>query len=97
MNYNRLTNTNKEEYDPELDFCTGCKYYGEPNGCNRPDGTCDSYDRFIETYQRLEALEDKNERINADRKEALMRSCLNQFEEYYQPILRNKIYESFNL
>ncbi len=32
----------------------------------------------------VEALEDKNERINADRKEALMRSCLNQFEEYIQ-------------
>lgn len=32
----------------------------------------------------VEALEDKNERVNADRKEALMRSCLNQFEEYIQ-------------
>jgi len=32
----------------------------------------------------VEALEDKNERINPDRKEALMRSCLNQFEEYIQ-------------
>ena len=32
----------------------------------------------------VEAIEDKNERINADRKEALMRSCLNQFEEYIQ-------------
>lgn len=61
MKYKRLTNTDREEYDPELDFCTGCKYYGEPNGCNRPNGTCDSYDRFIETYQRLEALEDKIE------------------------------------
>lgn len=33
---------------------------------------------------QVEAIEDKNERINADRKEALMRSCLNQFEEYIQ-------------
>ena len=32
----------------------------------------------------VEALEDKNERINADRKEALLRSCLNLFEEYIQ-------------
>ena len=32
----------------------------------------------------VESLEDKNERINPDRREALMRSCLNQFEEYIQ-------------
>ena len=37
--YKRLTNNNPEEYNPELDFCAGCKYYGEPNGCNRPNGT----------------------------------------------------------
>ena len=61
MKYKRLTNTNREEYNPELDFCTGCKYYGEPNGCNRPNGTCDNYDRFMETYQRLEEIEDKIE------------------------------------
>lgn len=61
MKYKRLTNTNIEEYNPELDFCAGCKYYGEPNGCNRPHGTCDNYDRFIETYQRLEELETKIE------------------------------------
>lgn len=30
----------------------------------------------------VETLEDKKERISADRKEALMRSCLTQFEEY---------------
>ena len=32
----------------------------------------------------VETVEDKNERINPDRREALMRSCLNQFEEYIQ-------------
>ena len=32
----------------------------------------------------VEAMEDKKERINADRLEALLRSCLNQFEEYIQ-------------
>ena len=59
--YKRLTNNNLEEYDPEYDFCVGCKYFGEPNGCNRPNGTCDSYDRFIEIYNRLAELEDKIE------------------------------------
>ena len=59
--YKRLTNNNLEEYDPEYDFCIGCKYFGEPNGCNRPNGTCDSYDRFIEIYNRLAELEDKIE------------------------------------
>ena len=59
--YKRLTTNNLEEYDPEYDFCIGCKYFGEPNGCNRPNGTCDSYDRFIEMYIRLAELEDKIE------------------------------------
>lgn len=61
MSYKRLTNYNLEEYDPEYDFCIDCKYFGEPNGCNRPNGTCDNYDRFIETYNRLAELEDKIE------------------------------------
>ena len=51
--YKRLTNNNLEEYDPEYYFCIGCKYFGEPNGCNRPNGTCDSYERFLETYNYL--------------------------------------------
>lgn len=59
--YKRLTNNNLEEYDPEYDFCIGCKYFGEPNGCNRPNGTCSNYERFIETYNRLAELEDKIE------------------------------------
>lgn len=57
--YKRLTNNNLEEYDPEYDFCVGCKYFGEPNGCNRWNGTCGNYERFIETYNRLADLEDK--------------------------------------
>ena len=56
--YKRLTNNNLEEYDPEYDFCIDCKYFGEPNGCNRPNGTCGNYERFIETYNRLAGLED---------------------------------------
>lgn len=59
--YKRLTNNNLEEYDPEYDFCIGCKYFGEPNGCNRPNGTCSNYERFMETYNRLAELEDKIE------------------------------------
>jgi len=61
MKYRRLTNNNRDEYDAEYDFCCDCKYFGEPCGCNRPNGTCDNYDRFIETYNRLAELEDKIE------------------------------------
>ena len=61
--YKRLTNNNRDEYDPEYDFCIGCKYFGEPNGCNRPNGTCDNYDRFIEMYTRLTELEDQKKKI----------------------------------
>lgn len=60
-NYKRLTNNNSDEYDTEYDFCCGCQYFGEPCGCNRPNGTCDNYDRFLETYDRLTELEDKIE------------------------------------
>ena len=68
--YKRLTNNNLEEYNPEYDFCVGCKYFGEPNGCNRPNGTCDDYERFNETYNRLAELEDKIESGElCDRKE----------------------------
>ena len=59
MDYKRLTNNNRDEYDPEYDFCCDCKYFGEPCGCNRQNGTCDNYDRFLETYNRLVELEDK--------------------------------------
>ena len=61
--YKRLTNNNRDEYDPEYDFCIDCKYFGEPNGCNRPNGTCDNYDRFIEMYNRLAELEDQGKQI----------------------------------
>lgn len=59
--YKRLTNNNRDEYDPEYDFCCDCKYFGEPCGCNRPNGTCGNYDRFLETYNRLAEFEDKIE------------------------------------
>lgn len=59
--YRRLTNNNRDEYDSEYDFCCDCKYFGEPCGCNRPNGTCGNYDRFLETYNRLAELEDKIE------------------------------------
>ena len=60
--YKGLTNNNRDEYDPEYDFCCDCKYFGEPCGCNRPNGTCGNYDRFLETYNRLAELEDKIEK-----------------------------------
>ena len=61
MTYKRLTNNHYCEYDVEYDFCRGCEYFGEPCGCNRPNGTCDNYERFLETYSRLAELEDKIE------------------------------------
>ena len=61
MKYERLTNPNIEEYNPEYDFCCDCKYYGEPNGCNRTNGECANYERFMEMYTRLTDLEDKIE------------------------------------
>lgn len=45
----------------KYDFCCGCKYYGEPNGCNRWNGECANYERFMEMYDRLAELEDKIE------------------------------------
>lgn len=59
--YKRLTNPNIEEYNIEIDFCTGCPYHGEPNGCNREQGECGNYERFCEMYDRLSELEDKIE------------------------------------
>lgn len=51
----RITNRN---FYPELEFCINCKYYGEPNGCNRIEGSCDNYDIFVESYNKLKELED---------------------------------------
>lgn len=51
----RITNRN---FYPELEFCINCKYYGEPNGCNRVEGSCDNYDIFVESYNKLQELED---------------------------------------
>ena len=61
MKNERLTNKNLDEYNPEYDFCVGCEHFGEPNGCNRWNGTCGNYERFMETYNRLAELEDKIE------------------------------------
>ena len=73
--YKRLTNNNLEEYDPEYDFCIDCKYFGEPNGCNRPNGTCGNYDRVIEMYNRLAELEDKIEDGTLVPKYSVVESC----------------------
>lgn len=62
MNYKRLTNNNRDEYDPEYDFCCDCKYFGEPCGCNRQNGACGNYNRFLEIYNYLAKLEDKIEK-----------------------------------
>lgn len=73
--YKRLTNNNVEEYDLEYDFCCDCKYFGEPCGCNRPNGTCGNYDRFLETYSRLVELEDKIENGILVPKYLVVKSC----------------------
>lgn len=35
--YKRLTNNNRNEYDPEYDFCCDCKYCGEPKYGEKKD------------------------------------------------------------
>ena len=44
--------------DFENDFCHDCEYYGEPNGCNRSQGTCLPYDWCQEAWDKLAAHED---------------------------------------
>lgn len=61
MEYKRLTNNNVDEYSPEYDFCMGCEFYGKYHSCDRPNGICANFERFIETYDRLAELEDKLE------------------------------------
>lgn len=50
----RLTRANEER------FCQGipCHFYGEPNGCNAPNGYCDSYCYFTSIADRLASYED---------------------------------------
>ena len=53
----KLTRTGQ---DFENEFCSGCDcvYYGEPNGCNHPDGNCGSYTYFTLVADRLAEYED---------------------------------------
>lgn len=55
----RLTRTGQ---DFENELCSGCDcvYYGEPNGCNHPDGNCGSYTYFTLVADRLAEYEDSN-------------------------------------
>ena len=45
------------EWDFESNFCTECSYHGEPNGCNKPDGTCDAFNYCFEAWDRLHEFE----------------------------------------
>jgi hypothetical protein len=47
--------------DIEAEFCKNwinCEFYGEPDGCNRKDGTCFAYEHCIDLNDRLSAYED---------------------------------------
>lgn len=35
----------------EIDFCEGCPWYGEPNGCNREEGECKPYREHLELIE----------------------------------------------
>lgn len=60
--YKRLTTNNRDEYNPEYEFCCYCKFFGgEPRCCNNPIGTCKNHNRFLGIYNRLAELEDKIE------------------------------------
>lgn len=37
----------------EIEFCSDCQYHGEPNGCNRVDGVCDSYNFILDLIFEL--------------------------------------------
>ena len=62
----RLT---KPGQDFELQFCSECKFYGEPNGCNNPDA-CESFDYFTEVADRLQKYEDLFEKWGIDKFDA---------------------------
>lgn len=38
-------------------ICEDCEYYGEPCGCNRPDGQCVEYDLCNEAADIIESLQ----------------------------------------
>ncbi len=54
----RLTDKN---IDYGYEFCKDCPHYGEPNGCNRKNGECEAYFKFIEFAGHLAELEDELE------------------------------------
>lgn len=52
--------------------CAECPYYGEPCGCNRPDGECDGWDIGQAAADLIESLtaEVANAQVHADCMEA---------------------------
>lgn len=47
--------------------CNECQYYGEPNGCNRPEGQCDAYDFGQEIADALDDMQEKITELEAER------------------------------
>lgn len=39
--------------------CENCKYNGEPNGCNRPNGLCEMFNAVWDALSYIEELEPK--------------------------------------
>lgn len=39
--------------------CENCKYNGEPNGCNRPDGLCEMFKAVWDALDYIQELEPK--------------------------------------
>ena len=39
--------------------CGHCPYEGEPNGCNRPGGTCKMFDVALDAAEAIQQLEEK--------------------------------------
>ena len=63
--YNEKLLTILKNFDPEYDFCVDCKYFGEPNGCNRENGPCTNYELFNEMYDYIVNTKLDNETIQA--------------------------------
>lgn len=46
----------------EITFCDECPYSGEPNGCNRKEGTCRAYESYFDLVEENATLHERLEK-----------------------------------
>lgn len=71
----RKTESSKRANNRDSIETRNTESFGKTCGCNRPNGTCGNYDRFLETYSRLTELEDKIENGTLVPKYLIVESC----------------------